>query len=311
MKVSTALTPTSRREIQDMLMDVGENTVVTGGRTYFNMDSKTWQGGVTTVLSPSSLTVAPATTMDLRQDMAAQRKVNRGGGRKPMNNQEEEVSEEEAERRRIRRERNKMAAARCRKRRLDQTCTLQEEVDRLDEKKTALQEEIHALQNQKEELEFILDGHKTVCRRSKLKQENVLLQAKPLIKAEITEDHFDQKENKLNQVDSTTATTSSLGKFGRPATLNLGTVKSNMVRSIEGISIETPTSVITSLNFESLMEGRTGLTPTNILTPVSVVMSGQLLNTPSITSPSCSSQQRNTITASTETDTITANLVSL
>merc|ERR1712038_2180492 len=149
------------REIQDMLMDVGENTVVTGGRTYFNMDSKTWQGGVTTVLSPSSLTVVPAATMDLRKDMAAQRKVNGGGGRKPMNNQEEEVSEEEAERRRIRRERNKMAAARCRKRRLDQTCTLQEEVDRLDEKKTALQEEIHALQNQKEELEFILDGHKT------------------------------------------------------------------------------------------------------------------------------------------------------
>jgi len=77
MKVSTALTPTSRREIQDMLMDVGENTVVTGGRTYFNMDSKTWQGGVTTVLSPSSLTVVPAATMDLRQDMAAQRKYTR------------------------------------------------------------------------------------------------------------------------------------------------------------------------------------------------------------------------------------------
>merc|ERR1719244_2241290 len=190
-------------------------TVSAGGRTYVNLDSKNWQGGTTTVVTPSS--AAPLFADLQSHTMMEERKVNRGGGRKPMNIEEEELTPEEAERRRIRRERNKLAAARCRKRRLDQTCTLQEEVDHWDERKAALQEEIHALQNQKEELEFILDGHKTVCRRSKLKQENVLLQAKPLIKAEITEDHFDQKENKLNQVDSTTATTattSSLGKFG-------------------------------------------------------------------------------------------------
>lgn len=227
-----------------------------------------------------------------------------------MNIEEEELTPEEAERRRIRRERNKLAAARCRKRRLDQTCTLQEEVDHWDERKAALQEEIHALQNQKEELEFILDAHKSVCSRSQFRQVEALPETKIIVKKEDTKDHLKNIQDNIALVHSTTATTSALGKVSRPATLNLGTVKSNMVRSIEGIAIDTPTSVITSLNFESLMEGRTGLTPTNILTPVSVSLSGQL-NTPSITTPSCSSQQRNTATASSDTDTVSPTLVSL
>ncbi len=70
--------------------------------------------------------------------------------------------------------------------------------------------------------------------------------------------------------------------------------------SIEGVPIETPTSVVNSLNFDALMDGRTGLTPTNILTPVSLSFSCSSLNTPTMqatptpssASSGCSSQQR-------------------
>lgn len=64
--------------------------------------------------------------------------------------------------------------------------------------------------------------------------------------------------------------------------------------TIEGVPIETPTSVVSSLNFDALMDGRTGLTPTNILTPISLSFTSASLNTPTINTPSsgCSSQQR-------------------
>merc|ERR1712107_224347 len=55
------------------------------------------------------------------------------------------------------------------------------------------------------------------------------------------------------------------------------------------------------LDFNALMDGRTGLTPTNILTPIMVNMttsssssssSSGLLQTPTVSTPSCGSQQR-------------------
>jgi len=285
----------TRTELEKMFVeDAGEDvyksgfvpphTVSSGGRTYVNLDSKCWQGGVTTVVTPSS--VMPMFTGGEMSQGGQERRVNRGGGRKPMKMEEEELSPEEEERRRVRRERNKMAAARCRKRRMDQTSTLQEEVDQWEDKKRALQEEIQALRNQKEELHFILSAHKNVCRRSRgLAQPKVVVKAEPDL-------NYNNSHNMMEEVHSTTtATTSTQGRMDRPATLN---IKSNMMRSIEGVNIDTPTSVITCLNFESLMEGRTGLTPTNILTPVSISLTGQpQLNTPSMQVPSCSTQQRN------------------
>merc|ERR1719492_669708 len=73
----------------------------------------------------------------------------------------------------------------------------------------------------------------------------------------------------------------------RPLSLS---IKPQCMHSIAGIPIETPTNGFSSLNFEALMDGRTGLTPTSVLTPVS---SAALLQTPVFNSPSCSSQQRN------------------
>merc|ERR1712215_354426 len=98
--------------------------------------------------------------------MEERKVVNRGGGRKSASLKDEELCPEEEERRRIRRERNKLAAARCRKRRVDQTETLQIEVNEWENKKRMLQEEIQSLQATKEELQFILDAHKSVCKQS-------------------------------------------------------------------------------------------------------------------------------------------------
>ena len=70
------------------------------------------------------------------------------------------------ERRKIlRRQRNKEAAARCRKRRLDQTLGLQDEVDQWVETRNELQKEINELQNQETELQSILNLHQlTNCK---------------------------------------------------------------------------------------------------------------------------------------------------
>uniref|UniRef100_A0A8D0FIE7 Protein c-Fos n=1 Tax=Strix occidentalis caurina TaxID=311401 RepID=A0A8D0FIE7_STROC len=65
---------------------------------------------------------------------------------------------------RIRRERNKMAAAKCRNRRRELTDTLQAETDQLEEEKSALQAEIANLLKEKEKLEFILAAHRPACK---------------------------------------------------------------------------------------------------------------------------------------------------
>ncbi|RWS16564.1 transcription factor kayak: isoforms D/sro-like protein [Dinothrombium tinctorium] len=83
-------------------------------------------------------------------------------GRRPK--KDEKLTPEEEERRKVRRERNKQAAARCRKRRLDHTNNLIKETQGLEEKRNALQNEYQILKNQKDELQFILDSHKSECK---------------------------------------------------------------------------------------------------------------------------------------------------
>uniref|UniRef100_A0A1A8FQ21 BZIP domain-containing protein n=1 Tax=Nothobranchius korthausae TaxID=1143690 RepID=A0A1A8FQ21_9TELE len=78
----------------------------------------------------------------------------------------EQLSPEEEEKKRVRRERNKMAAAKCRNRRRELTDTLQAETDTLEEEKAALETEIANLLKEKERLEFILATHQPVCQMS-------------------------------------------------------------------------------------------------------------------------------------------------
>ncbi|XP_048885879.1 fos-related antigen 1a [Brienomyrus brachyistius] len=74
------------------------------------------------------------------------------------------LSPEELERRRMRRERNKLAAAKCRNRRRELTDSLQNETDELESNKTSLQKEISELQKEKEKLELVLEAHRPICK---------------------------------------------------------------------------------------------------------------------------------------------------
>ncbi|EFB26200.1 hypothetical protein PANDA_004777, partial [Ailuropoda melanoleuca] len=76
----------------------------------------------------------------------------------------EQISPEEEERRRVRRERNKLAAAKCRNRRKELTDFLQAETDKLEDEKSSLQREIEELQKQKERLELVLEAHRPICK---------------------------------------------------------------------------------------------------------------------------------------------------
>jgi len=71
---------------------------------------------------------------------------------------------QETEKRMMRRERNKQAAARCRKRRMDLTCSLQEEVDTWEDRVRSLKEELSDLETQKRGLEAVLRRHSTCCK---------------------------------------------------------------------------------------------------------------------------------------------------
>ncbi|XP_030638810.1 proto-oncogene c-Fos [Chanos chanos] len=82
--------------------------------------------------------------------------------------QKNQLSPEEEEKKRIRRERNKMAAAKCRNRRRELTNSLQAETDLLEEDQAALQAEISSLLKEREELELLLSAHKPHCKNPEL-----------------------------------------------------------------------------------------------------------------------------------------------
>ncbi|NWQ84079.1 FOSB protein, partial [Columbina picui] len=83
---------------------------------------------------------------------------------RPRRSREETLTPEEEEKRRVRRERNKLAAAKCRNRRRELTDRLQAETDQLEEEKAELESEIAELQKEKERLEFVLVAHAPACK---------------------------------------------------------------------------------------------------------------------------------------------------
>uniref|UniRef100_A0A3Q2ZLA2 V-fos FBJ murine osteosarcoma viral oncogene homolog Aa n=1 Tax=Kryptolebias marmoratus TaxID=37003 RepID=A0A3Q2ZLA2_KRYMA len=104
------------------------------------------------------------------EPQSSQQATPKAGGSKGKNaarkGKTEQLSPEEEEKKRIRRERNKMAAAKCRNRRRELTDTLQAETDKLEEEKAALEAEIANLLKEKERLRFILATHKPACQMS-------------------------------------------------------------------------------------------------------------------------------------------------
>ncbi|CAN9511429.1 unnamed protein product [Ophioblennius macclurei] len=101
---------------------------------------------------PSSETPGPAPG-PIRQSRTRSRRTR-----------DESLTPEEEEKRRVRRERNKLAAAKCRNRRRELTDRLQSETDILEEEKAELEAEISELQKEKERLEFVLVAHQPNCK---------------------------------------------------------------------------------------------------------------------------------------------------
>ncbi|KAB7506949.1 Transforming protein v-Fos/v-Fox [Armadillidium nasatum] len=302
--------------------------ITSANNTYVSVDSRAWGGGVTTLTQPSlsvspapsrppssssSITISPSPSPMPALSLplsASQQHTNtitttsatgrRTGGRRPA--RDEKLSPEEEERRLLRRERNKQAAARCRKRRLDQTNRLQSETDHLEEKKESLQQEIQLLQQEREELEFLLAAHKTSCKRS--------VRNNSVSTIEIKEEPFDAYEESLINQENEQIKQKPI----RPTSLALGDRSSVGVNDL-GISIETPSTALRGmgLNFESMMEGGTGLTPVNtVVAPISTGLTP--LTTPIVTtapSSNCGTQQRSSSSELSSPDSVPPKLVSL
>merc|ERR1712165_75387 len=222
-----------------------------------------------------------------------------------------DLSPEEVDRLRIRRERNKQAAARCRKRRMDTISTLEDEVRQLESKKRIHEDEIANLREEKMQLEYILSQHQAECKlfnqMSSFDNASSVVPATSLPMAVKSEPVVVQAIEQLYVMEpnlsSATAPRSSMGglKPKRPLTLTISQPDiAAKTTSVEGITIETPSNgLVTSLGFENLLTS-TGLTPTtNIITPIS------------FTSNSCSSQQRTSELSLTDLNTPSNENISL
>lgn len=295
------------------------------GSTYTSVDSKTWQGGSATVSTvprrASGVSPAVANTTANSNGAGTPAPTRRNvGGRRPV--KDERLSPEEEERRRVRRERNKMAAARCRKRRMDHTNSLLIETEGLEQKKQGLQSEIQQLQMQKEELEFLLEAHKACCRlsASSAGPPPSPPDVKPLIynlpKDEMEQD-IPSERRSLPVLPPPRSPSARNTRPPRPTTLSVAAAFApahhimqgggSAASEVAGVPITTPSSGI-PFNFDSLMEGGTGLTP---------VSAANTAGMPPLLVPSCSSQQRSSGTAvgtsveMSSPDTVPPKLVSL
>merc|ERR1712150_468036 len=237
-----------------------------------------------------------------------------------------DLSPDEVERLSIRRERNKQAAARCRKRRMDTISTLEDEVRQLENKRHIHEDEIANLREEKMQLEYILSQHQAECKlfnqMSNFDDHDassaavvpattmslpMAVKSEPVVVQAIEQMYHVMEPNLSSATVATGAPRSSTGglKPKRPLTLTISAAKT-FNTSVEGVTIETPSNgLITSLGFENLLTS-TGLTPTtNIITPISFATSS------AASSNSCSSQQRTSELSLTDLNTPSNENISL
>nr|ADO27834.1 cyclic amp-dependent transcription factor atf-3 [Ictalurus furcatus] len=74
-----------------------------------------------------------------------------------------ELTVEEVDRRKRRRERNKIAAAKCRNKKKEKTDCLQKESEKLESLNAELRAQIEELKNQKQQLVYMLNLHRPTC----------------------------------------------------------------------------------------------------------------------------------------------------
>merc|ERR1712115_532568 len=131
------------------------------------------------------------------------------------------------------------------------------EVEVWERRNKKLEDEIAALRAEKDEMAFILEAHRASCKLQGDVVSEVMVKVEPPTLEANQETEFVQV-----QVVEPTPMVTSINKPQRPVSLSL---KPAAGGHIEGVPIETPSNGI--LSFDAIMESRTGLTPTSILTP--------------------------------------------
>merc|ERR1712064_108984 len=127
-----------------------------------------WGGGSATIVSPTEenngdiilaeLQCVPSVVSSSVMDVNRVKVVNN------RRKQDEDLMDPEEEKRRLRRDRNRLAAAKCRKRRLDQIETLQLEVDGWEKRNKKLEDEIAALTEENDEMALFHEAPKSSCK---------------------------------------------------------------------------------------------------------------------------------------------------
>ncbi|KAK7502810.1 hypothetical protein BaRGS_00006060 [Batillaria attramentaria] len=270
------LTPTTLANLEQTFIEL-QSVPVNGSAANGGCDPHTQSGFVPPIVDPSSREQSQdsfeesdpewepsykrargengiITNGDHSQSSAPQRKYTR-------RNRNEKLSPEEEERRRVRRERNKLAAAKCRQRRVDHTNTLVEETEKLEAEKSDLENEIHTLQQQKDQLEFILQAHVPIC---KVDPSGSAFK----VKSEPVESAVPLTSSSLRTAcsSSVSSSASSSNSSSRPNSLPLDRQRNGelpvVVSCATGVPISTPSSgLFTYTSLDSLVEGSTGLTP--------------------------------------------------
>ncbi|KAJ8674305.1 hypothetical protein QAD02_005567 [Eretmocerus hayati] len=236
-RTTPTLTPTTLRTIEQTFLDF-ENESAKHSREAGFVPPLIEPSQPTPALTPP-LHIQPQVQLQIQQPQLLQQgktaKKNMGG-RRPTRTIG--MTPEEEERRQIRRERNKMAAARCRKRRMDHTNALLEETEGLEQKKLSLQDEISQLQQEKDDLEFMLEAHRPVCRLQSSSPPDV----KPVItdNGKITLPSVDSQQQHLQQPEEFSDLPSV--RLSRPNTLPIPTFTEPKPRpsSLQFKTVETP-----------------------------------------------------------------------
>merc|ERR1711963_1225481 len=161
------------------------------------------------------------------------------------------IDPEEEEKRRMRRDRNRLAAAKCRKRRLDQIETLQVEVEGWERRNKKLEDEIAALRAEKDEMAFILEAHRSSCKLQGDVVSEVMVKVEPPTMEANQETEYVQV-----QVVEPTPLVTSIHKPQRPVSLSL---KPAAGGHIEGVPIETPSNLHLDPNQDNLQPQHSNL----------------------------------------------------
>merc|ERR1711963_1336497 len=182
-----------------------------------------WGGGSATIVSPTEENNGDIILAELQcvPSVVGSRVINNvkvvdTSNNKSKSDDDPLLDPEEEEKRRMRRDRNRLAAAKCRKRRLDQIETLQVEVEGWERRNKKLEDEIAALRAEKDEMALILEAHRSSCKLQGDVVSEVMVKVEPPTMEANQETEYVQV-----QVVEPTPLVTSINKPQRPVSLSL------------------------------------------------------------------------------------------